>query len=645
MLTKLEKRWQNTSALDRHAMKRAQERMDDLTKPPGSLGRLEETVVRLSGMTSRVVPSITRAAAIIFAADHGVSEESVSAYGREVTEEMVVNMCMGTAVSSVLARNQGVSLTVVDVGVRNTVRHPKAMVRKVAAGTQNFTKGPAMSREEAFEAVQVGIEVADQLIDSGHDVLVVGEMGIGNTTAASAMLTCMLAKPPAEVVGRGTGIGDDQLLHKQAVISLAIEVNQPAADDPWDVMGKLGGFEIAALAGAVIAGASRRVPVVLDGLMTGTAALWATRLNAVIGDYLIASHVSTEPAHRYVLQELGLRPMLDLHLGLGEGSGGLFALSLLQNACKVMAETATFEDARVTNPHRKTPLTGPSAGTIVHQDLQAVRGGGAAAVVPDAGLRDADIVTSSPMELDFTDAERAAVYKAIMARRDIRVFLPDPVPTEVLSRILEAGHNGPSVGYMQPWNFIVVKNRDTLKRLQQVVERERVIASEHYQDMKKEFYLRLKVEGIIQAPVTFCVTNDPTRGGPHVLGRNTIPETDLMSTACAIENMWLAARAEGVAVGWVSIYQKQDIRDILNIPDHVDPVALLTVGYTPHFPEIPVMERVGWGSRLPLETIVFYDSWEQTNATENFGTKDAQSDIDVESAADRQRRGAGEERD
>ncbi|WDM02991.1 5,6-dimethylbenzimidazole synthase [Alicyclobacillus cycloheptanicus] len=251
-----------------------------------------------------------------------------------------------------------------------------------------------------------------------------------------------------------------------------------------------------------------------------------------------------------------------------------------------MAETATFTDARVTNPHRKA--------------------------VPAPNIEQSAGVDKPPVPLDFSEEERAAVYKAILARRDIRVFLPDKIPDDVLGRILSAGHHGPSVGYMQPWNFIVIDDRSTLQRLQEVVERERVAAAEHYRDLKRDYYLRLKVEGLLQAPLTLCVTNDSTRGGPHVLGRNTIPETDLMSTACAIENMWLAARAEGVAMGWVSIYRKEDVRSILRIPDHVDPVALLTVGYTPHFPDIPVLERVGWGRRLPFDSVVYFNAWEQT---------------------------------
>ncbi|WP_274436622.1 5,6-dimethylbenzimidazole synthase [Alicyclobacillus sp. ALC3] len=219
------------------------------------------------------------------------------------------------------------------------------------------------------------------------------------------------------------------------------------------------------------------------------------------------------------------------------------------------------------------------------------------------------MISGSPTVPDFTEAERNAVYKAILARRDIRSFLPDEIDEDALWRILVAAHHGPSVGYMQPWNFILVRDKERLREIQQTVEGERVRAAENYQDLKQDYYLRLKVEGLLQAPLTICVTNDSTRGGPHVLGRNTIPETDLMSTSCAIENMWLAARAEGIGLGWVSIYQKADIRQILRIPEHIDPVALLSVGYTSHFPDIPLLERVGWGKRLELQSLIYQDYW------------------------------------
>ncbi len=586
-------RIQSIQAVDAKIGLRAEERLDELTKPIGSLGNLEGLILRLSRICGQVVPMVCKPMCIVFAADHGVSEEQVSAYGTEVTEEMVVNLCMGSAVSSVIARFHQVDIRVVDVGVRSRVRHPKVIVHKVSNGTRNFTKGPAMTQAEAEAAVEVGMMVADRAMDDGCDLLLIGEMGIGNTTVSSALVAVLCDCPVQDVVGLGTGISDEQRLIKANIIQHAIEVNQPKPDDAWDVMSKLGGLEIAALAGAIIAASERGVPILLDGLITSVAALWATRWNERVKYYLIASHMSAEPAHRMVLAALELTPLLDAGLRLGEASGALLALPLVQSACHIMAETATFEDARVTNPHRQTSITG-TIGAEITSDPTAIG------------------TSKSPAPNDFSPTEQAALYKAILARRDIRVFLPDAIPDDVLQRILTAAHHAPSVGYMQPWNFVLIRDRSVLSQLSQVVERERVRASEPYDDAKKAYYLRLKVEGITQAPLTICVSNDPTRGGPHVLGRNTIPETDLMSTSCAIQNMWLAARVEGVAMGWVSIYQKQDVRDILQMPNHIDPVALLTIGYTPHFPDIPLLERVGWGTRLDMNELIFEDVWGQT---------------------------------
>ncbi len=567
--------------LDPSAMRQAQARLDDLTKPRGSLGQLEPLVVQLAGITGQVVPRIAKPLTVIFAADHGVAEDGVSAYGQEVTEEMAVNVAMGSAVSSVLARGAGSDLWLIDVGIRRSVRHPDVRVRKIARGTGNIARGPAMTVEELDAALEVGWQTVVEAVGQGHDLVILGEMGIGNTTAASAMSACLLGVGTADVVGPGTGIGSEALARKSAVIDTALAVNQPNASDAWDVLRKLGGFDIAALTGAVLAAAAHRVPILLDGMTTGIAALSAVRMAPATRPYLIAGHCSPEPAHQRLLQALDLTPLLNLGLRLGEASGALLALPLVSHALKTMAETATFSDARVTNQHGPV-LAGDHVGKSRND---------------------------APVALGFSPAEKDAVYKVIRARRDIRVFLPDPVSDAILGRILDAGHQGPSVGFMQPWNFLVVRDQETRRRLQDLVERERVIAGQHYPDSQRDYYLRLKVEGLMDAPITLCVTNDPTRGGPHVLGRNTIPETDLLSTACAIENMWLAARAEGVAVGWVSMYRKEDVRKVLGIPDHVDPVALLTLGFTPYFPEIPVLERVGWRKRLDLTSLVYEERW------------------------------------
>lgn len=575
--------------LHHDTMDRAQRRLDDLTKPRGSLGHLEPLVIRLAGITGNVIPHIEKPWAIIFAADHGVAEEGVSAYDQAVTEEMAVNAAMGSALCSVLARSHHCDLWIVDVGIARLARHPVIIERKVGWGTHNIAHGPAMTESELNQAIETGWILAGDAIDKGCDCLIIGEMGIGNTTAAAAMAAALLSADVDDVVGPGTGLTPHQRARKVAIVSQALTANHPDRDNPWDVLRKLGGFEIAAMTGAILAAATRRVPILLDGMPTGMAALVAVGLAPMTQGYLIAGHVSPEPAHARIIEAMKLTPLLNLGLRVGEASGALMALPLITQALKAMAEMATFSDARVTNPHG------------------------------DSGSQDLTISPNdrNPVSFAFSPAEQQAVYKVIQARRDIRVFLPDPIAETTLARILAAGHMGPSVGFMQPWNFILIRDRATREQLQRLVERERVAAGKHYPDRQRDYYLRLKVEGLVDAPLTLCVTNDRTRGGPHVLGRNTIPETDLMSTACAIENMWLAARAEGVAVGWVSMYQKNDVRDVLGIPTHVDPVALLSMGFTSHFPEIPVLERVGWGKRLELESLVFVERWGQTANTAN----------------------------
>ena len=213
--------------------------------------------------------------------------------------------------------------------------------------------------------------------------------------------------------------------------------------------------------------------------------------------------------------------------------------------------------------------------------------------------------------LSFTRDEKEAIYKAIGLRRDIRSFRPDPLPEEAIQRILLAGHMAPSVGFMQPWNYILIEDEETKEKLAYAAEKETRALAIHYENMeeKHDLFLKLKVQGLKEAPLTICVTCDPTRGGSHVLGRNSIPETDIMSTSCAIQNMWLAATAEGIAMGWVSFYKKNDGRDILEIPPHIEPVALLSLGYTDDYPDAPLLEKMGWEKRRSLETLIFQGKW------------------------------------
>lgn len=211
----------------------------------------------------------------------------------------------------------------------------------------------------------------------------------------------------------------------------------------------------------------------------------------------------------------------------------------------------------------------------------------------------------------FSNEEKNAVYKVIYNRRDVRSFLPAPISQDMIHNILNAAHQAPSVGFMQPWNFIVVSSEETKEKLAWAAEKERRALAIHYEDEgeKETKFLGLKVQGLQEAPITICVTCDPTRGGSHVLGRNSIPETDILSTACAIQNMWLAACAEGLAMGWVSFYKKNDVRDILEIPPHVEPVALLSIGYTENYPAAPILETAKWEKRRALEDLIFKDKW------------------------------------
>ncbi|MEC1068609.1 5,6-dimethylbenzimidazole synthase [Priestia megaterium] len=210
----------------------------------------------------------------------------------------------------------------------------------------------------------------------------------------------------------------------------------------------------------------------------------------------------------------------------------------------------------------------------------------------------------------FTNDEKQVVYKAIYGRRDVRTFLSDEIPNETVYNILQAAHSGPSVGFMQPWNFILVSDTEVKNKLAWAADKERRALAIHYEGEKKEDFLELKIQGLKEAPLTICVTCDPTRGGSHVLGRNSIPETDMMSTACAIQNMWLASYAEGLAMGWVSFYKKNDVRDILHIPPHIDPVALMSIGYTDKYPEKPILEQANWEKRRDLDKLIYHNVWE-----------------------------------
>ncbi|MBC7246258.1 MAG: nicotinate-nucleotide--dimethylbenzimidazole phosphoribosyltransferase [Actinobacteria bacterium] len=336
--------------LDREAMREARERQDQLTKPRGSLGVLEEISVRLAGIYGDPRPLPGRKAVIVMAADHGVTEEGVSLYPAEVTAQMVLNFLAGGAAINVLARHAGAEVRVVDIGVKVPVRGEGLISRKVRAGTANMARGPAMTREEALQALRVGMEVARAEIEQGARVLATGDMGIGNTTAASAVTACLCGRDPAEVTGRGTGIDDAGLERKVAVVRMALEINRPDPRDPLDVLHKVGGLEIAGIAGVMLAAAADRVPVLVDGFISGAGALVAAGLQPGARDYMIASHLSVERGHAVQLERLGLHPVIRANMRLGEGTGAALAFFIVDAAMRILDEMATFAEAGVSGP-------------------------------------------------------------------------------------------------------------------------------------------------------------------------------------------------------------------------------------------------------------------------------------------------------
>ena len=335
--------------LDAEAMAAARDELDRKTKPRGSLGRLEALACRIAAMRGTAQPGRLNPAIVVAAADHGVAAEGVSAYPQEVTSQMLATIAGGGAAVSVLAREAAAPLKVVDVGVCTASRHHGVIDRRVHAGTANFVRGPAMTPAQAERAVTTGIGLAAELAGEGIGLVALGEMGIANTTAAAALAAALLEVAPAAVCGRGTGVDDAGLERKIAVVERALAVNRVAPDDALGAVARLGGLEIAALAGIVLGCAARRMPVLLDGFITGAAALAAVRLAEPCGDALIAAHRSPEPGHALILAALGLEPLLDLDLRLGEGSGAALALPLVGAALAILADMATFDAAGVTD--------------------------------------------------------------------------------------------------------------------------------------------------------------------------------------------------------------------------------------------------------------------------------------------------------
>lgn len=334
--------------LDRGAMTAAEEYQARLAKPPGSLGQLEEISIQLAGITGRVHNALNKKQLLVFAADNGVVAEGVSSAPQSVTKQQTINLMRGKTGAAVLAKHFGCGLTVCDVGVNADIYESTVLNRKIAYGTQNICTGPAMTREQTLQAILTGAEIA-RTVDA--DVIGVGEMGIGNTTTSSAVLAVLLGADVEAVTGRGGGITEESFRKKKAVIRTAIEVNRPDRDDVVGVLSKVGGFDLAAMCGAFLGAAAARRPAVIDGLISAAAALCAVRLCPNVHGYLVPSHASFEIGYRLTMEAMDLRPLFDLGMRLGEGSGCPLAFQVLDAACAVINDMATFDEAGINDDY------------------------------------------------------------------------------------------------------------------------------------------------------------------------------------------------------------------------------------------------------------------------------------------------------
>jgi nicotinate-nucleotide--dimethylbenzimidazole phosphoribosyltransferase len=335
--------------LDERAMQAARARQDELTKPPGSLGRLEAVSVQLAGIARRCPPPVPRRKGVlVFAGDHGVVAQGISAYPQEVTPQMVYNFLRGGAAINVLSRSAGARVVIVDAGVAAEMPPMEGLMRgKIAAGTADMSLGPAMSLDQARAAIALGVSVAERELEAGLDLLACGDMGIGNTTAATAITAVFTGRSPLELAGPGTGLPPAGVARKAKVVSKALSLNRPASTDGLDVLAKVGGFEIGAICGAMLAAAAAHTPVVVDGFIATAGALIAAALAPGATGYMIAGHRSAEPGHDAALARLGLTPLLDLGMRLGEGTGAVLAMHLVDASARIINEMATYAEAGV----------------------------------------------------------------------------------------------------------------------------------------------------------------------------------------------------------------------------------------------------------------------------------------------------------
>lgn len=335
---------QNIKQLNKEVMEKARERVDALCKPPGSLGKLEQIAIQLAGITEKLELDVSNKAVISLAADHGVYEENVSNNPQFVTVMQAIGFAKGFTGVCAIAKAAGAKVVPVDIGIKEDLpKDSGVIVKKVKYGTDNMAKGPAMSRQEAIQAIEVGIEIANEQVKQGVNVLATGEMGICNTTPSSAVLSAFCGCDPAIVTGMGAGV--DSLQHKIDVIRRALDINKPNPDDPIDVLAKVGGLELGGMAGVVLGAAANRVPVVVDGFISTVSALIAYKLEPKVKDYIIPSHLSEEPGAKIVNEVLGLEPMLNMNMRLGEGSGAALAFPILDAACSMMNTMTTLEES------------------------------------------------------------------------------------------------------------------------------------------------------------------------------------------------------------------------------------------------------------------------------------------------------------
>ncbi len=322
---------------------------ENIAHPPGSLGRLEETSIRVGMITGEILPKIGRKVIFTFGADHGVWEENVSTQPQSVTVEMVETMCAGNAAINLLAKTNGIENRIVDIGVNHDfpADMKNLIQRKIRKGTSNIAKGSAMSRDEAERAILIGAELAIAEIENGATLLGTGEMGICNTTASAAVFAALLPCPPEAVTGRGSGINNKKLQHKIDVVKRALEINRDKLSDPLDALAAVGGFEIAGLCGVILGAASKRTPVVIDGFISSAAALVACKLNKNVSEYLFYSHRSAEIGHSVFLEHFGHRPLLDLDMRLGEGTGAAIAMNIIEGAVRCMNEMPHYSDNEI----------------------------------------------------------------------------------------------------------------------------------------------------------------------------------------------------------------------------------------------------------------------------------------------------------